>query len=152
MIIKRGNILSANTDIICQQVNCRAVMGAGLAKEIRAHFPGVYDGYIRFCAGKTPQELLGKVNFVSENVEGKTYVFANIFGQLDYGRGGRQYTDYAALESGFREVHAYAKEKNLSVAIPYGIGCGLGGGCWERVKEVINKIFNDEVVCEIWML
>ncbi len=32
--IVKGNILNATEDIICQQVNCMGIMGAGLAKQI----------------------------------------------------------------------------------------------------------------------
>jgi Predicted phosphatase homologous to the C-terminal domain of histone macroH2A1 len=166
IIYKNGNILSSNADIICQQVNCQGVMGSGLAKEIRTGFPQCYKEYKMFCKDKTPNELLGKVNFVQENI--RTYagedrknissidtirIFANIFGQLNYGKDRKLYTSYPALESGLKEVYQHAREKNFSVAVPHWIGCGHGGGNWNIVFDIIKNIFEDsQIICEIWRL
>lgn len=35
IIDKIGDILHTEADVICHQVNCKGVMGAGLAKQIR---------------------------------------------------------------------------------------------------------------------
>lgn len=155
IIYKDGNILSSNTNIIVQQVNCQGVMGSGLAKEIRTNFPGCYDGYKMFCKDRAPEELLGKVSWVGVRVtnDNSERTFANVFGQLEYGRSGLQYTSYPALKQGLQEVHDIAKERNLTVAIPYGIGCGLGGGEWLVASTIIGEIFSGStVVCEIWKL
>lgn len=46
-----GNILTLPTrnenTIICHQVNCRAAMGAGLARQIRDKWPVVFDEYVK---------------------------------------------------------------------------------------------------------
>ena len=43
---EHNNILeSFNIDILCHQVNCQGVMGAGLAKQIRSKYPEVYEQY-----------------------------------------------------------------------------------------------------------
>jgi len=34
----------------------------------------------------------------------------------------------------------------VCIAIPYGIGCGLAGGDWSEVKEILEKIEQDENV------
>lgn len=39
MPVIRGDILQSDADIIVQQVNCRGVMGAGLAKQIASQYP-----------------------------------------------------------------------------------------------------------------
>ena len=44
--IIEGNILNAEEDIICHQVNCRGKMGSGLAKQIRDKYPDVYKEYV----------------------------------------------------------------------------------------------------------
>ncbi|WP_370956757.1 hypothetical protein AB3239_10910 [Bacillus subtilis] len=43
--IVKGNILDASEDIIVQQVNCKGVMGAGLAKAILNKYPNVKKEY-----------------------------------------------------------------------------------------------------------
>ena len=56
------------------------------------------------------------------------------------------HTDYLSLANGLSTVKLFAQEKNMSVAIPYGIGCGLGGGSWSVVKDIIKMCFSDSGV------
>lgn len=138
--IVNGNILDAHEDIICQQVNCMGVMGAGLAKQIRNKYPEVYDAYTEMCGMFSKKKLFGQSQMVKCN-DGK-YI-ANIFGQLDYGTNKVQ-TDYKALYDGlsrvFNAVIKLKQYKGKSIAIPYGIGCGLAGGNWGKVYEIIEEL------------
>lgn len=140
--IIEGNILEAKENIICHQVNCQGVMGAGLAKQIRNKYPEVYESYKQFYEmfkGKKKQ-LLGNAQVVNCN-DGK--IIANIFGQFGYGKNGIQ-TDYDALRSGFNDIFSavtnISKYKDKTIAIPYGIGCGLDGGDWNIVYKMIEDI------------
>ena len=136
---KIGNLLDQNVDIICHQVNCRGVMGAGIAKQIKEECYYAYEVYNEFCKTFEPEKLLGKcliVNFT------KNRRIANIFGQLNYGRNG-QYTNYNALKDGFNIVKKFAEEYNFSVGIPYGIGCGLAGGIGVLLKKLSLIVFRN---------
>ena len=137
-----GNIMDAKEGIICHQVNTRAVIGGGLALQIRNKYPNTYKRYVSFCSRHKSSELLGKVLFTQENK-----LIANIFGQNDYGCN-KQQTDYEALEKGLNSVKCVASGEDnhlytYSVAIPYSIGCGLGGGDWNIVYKIIEKVFNN---------
>lgn len=48
----KGDILTTPTrnedTVICHQVNCCGVMGAGLAKQIRDKWPVVFDEFVSF--------------------------------------------------------------------------------------------------------
>ena len=148
-----GNILNCAENILCHQVNCMGVMGAGLAKQIRNNYPKVYSEYIKLLQwAKEEYERglsknkypLGSVQFV--RIDDKKVV-ANIFGQLNYGRD-KRYTNYEALQKGFYGVLEAvtwdnSKMKGYSIAIPYGIGCSLAGGDWNVVYKIIEKVFND---------
>ena len=133
MNIVQGNILDCTEDIIVHQTNCMGVMGSGLAKQIKEKYPEVFKGYYYYCKNNLPAKFFGKCLICHAN-DGKH--IANVFGQ------GLQ-TDYKKLKSGLREVRNFAKKKNLSVAIPYKIGCGLAGGDWEIVSKIIEKLFKD---------
>jgi O-acetyl-ADP-ribose deacetylase (regulator of RNase III) len=137
--IVEGNILNAIEDVRCQQVNCQGVMGAGLALQVKNKYLEVYNEYIKTCKQTSPQKLLGSVQYI-ECHDG--YIFANLFGQLNYGKG-QQYTLYSALKNCLEYVHDRAKKYEETVAIPYGIGCGLAGGDWEIVYKMIESIFSD---------
>lgn len=145
-----GDILTPNcTDcsvIICHQVNCKGVMGAGLAKQVRNAHPDVYLAYKEKC--NAGMAHVGDAQFVSCLDGRHDYIIANVFGQDGYGRD-KQHTDYAGLEAGFRKVaEAFP---NDTIRIPMGIGCGLGGGDWGIVRDIIDRVFANQNV-EIWTL
>lgn len=134
MKIINGDILESNCNIICHQVNCRGVMGKGLAKQIKYKYPNVYNKYVSYC---NQNNILGTVLYV---YIGNGQYIANLFGQNDYGMNTRK-TDYNALGKCFQTIANHAREKHLSVAIPYNIGCCLGGGDWKIVSSLIEKHF-----------
>lgn len=143
-----GNILDTDCDIICHQVNCQGVMGSGLAKQIKEKYPEVFKKYIDYYNEyQFKQLLLGKC-LISKCNDGK-YI-ANMFAQLFYGTNKVQ-TDYKALDDCINNVSITARMCNKSIAIPYKLGCGLAGGDWNIVKELIEFYFiNTETICKIY--
>lgn len=74
-----GDILDSKEDYICHQVNCKNVMGSGVARAIYTKYPEVKCEYHKFCnLINNPNDLIGKVQYVRLMNEGK-YVI-NIFG------------------------------------------------------------------------
>lgn len=144
--IIKGNILDYDNDIIVQQVNCKGVMGAGLAKQIMDMYPEVPIEYKNFVVKKMKtlkdtSQLLGETLFV-DVYDGK--IIANIFGQnnirTDY-MDKTVYTNTEALVEGFKNVKKKAQELGMSVGIPTYIGCGLAGGDWHKIKPLIEDLF-----------
>ena len=133
--IIESSLFDAREDIICHQVNCQGVMGAGLAKEIVKRYPMVKERYVRLCrAASEPADLLGRVQLIEI---GSERFIANIFGQLYYGRDElRRYTSYSALKSAFIQIRQRYSE--YSLAFPFGFGCGLANGDWSVVAELIQ--------------
>lgn len=125
-----GDVLNATESYICHQVNCKGRMGAGIAKHIREQYPEVYNKYKTACSD-TSRDLLGCVQIVGRII--------NIFGQRSYGTKTQQ-TDYEALERAFNKLHAKLP-KDKSLAFPYHFGCGLAGGDWNIVFELIKRCF-----------
>lgn len=137
----QGDIFDSGADIICHQVNCQGRMGSGLAKQVRAKFPNVYAAYAAECARLDSTELLGGAQIIKAN--DTTYI-ANLFGQDRYGYDGGVYTNYKALESALFQIAVWATlNEKKTIAIPYKIGCGLGGADWERVEQMILRLFKD---------
>lgn len=124
-----GNILHFEEGVICHQVNCMGVMGAGLAKQIADKWPKVYGQYKLHC-----QLSQKTVHIVHINHD--LYV-ANLFGQFTYGRG--KHTDYDMLEHALFGL-SKAFDKIIPIYIPYNMGCGLGGGEWVVVLGLIESI------------
>jgi O-acetyl-ADP-ribose deacetylase (regulator of RNase III) len=49
--------------------------------------------------------------------------------------------DYKALEICLKKISDHVSKDNI-IMMPR-IGCGLGGGSWEEVEEIINKTLNE---------
>ena len=109
-------------------------MGAGLARQIRTQFPDVYEAYQRACNNVDKSyDLLGKIQI--------KHGVVNLFAQDGYGTD-KRYTDYKALETCLYKLASYMTEHKMkTLALPYGLGCGLAGGDWKVVYEIIRDIF-----------
>ena len=135
--IVNGNVVSAKEQIIAHQVNCKGVMGSGAARAIRGKFPVVYEKYKELCdtMKDNTSELLGCNQYVTVPKDKK--IIVNMFAQNGY-------TDYDALEMCFMGL---ARKSRMPIAMPYKIGCGRGGGDWDKVVyPMICNIFKDNDV------
>ena len=134
------DLLSSKQNIIGHQVNCQGVMRAGIAFQIRNESRKAYLDYRNMCFSLNKSEkLLGKCQIVE--VSNDKFV-ANLFGQYYYGRD-KQYTKYDSIEKALMELKDFASSFGFSVALPYKMGCNLGGGDWNVVEEIIRKVFFD---------
>lgn len=169
--IFKGDLLGSKADFIIHQTNCVGVMGAGIALQIANQFPQVqveYLKYLRHCK-KNKIDPLGTVQYVPSEIwavglvdtmknetitECRSMQFqyiVNLFGQRDTGAGLQ--TDYVAIRKAFADIKEKAESINATIALPYKIGCGLGGGDWNEVYKIINEVFGDsQVDVEIWSL
>ncbi len=134
----QGDLLKQPVQIIAHQTNCAGVMGAGIAKQIKQQLlpQDQFDRYVTVCK-ENGASLMGQTQLVYTS-DGR--MVANCFGEnIPTGRG--QDTDYDALLHSLARVRNYAKKYNLSVGIPGLMGCGLAGGDWNIVRDMIYKLF-----------
>lgn len=143
-----SSLFGINKGIICQQVNCQAVMGAGLAKAIMDQYPQVYTSYKETFKNHKKEDLFGKVNLVPI---GEDLYVANIYSQFYYGnpsKTGKIYTDANKLVKAVANI--CKKYPNLPVYLPhtislegkeeYGIGCGYGGETWDKLSQMFYNL------------
>lgn len=149
-----GDILDVKKGIICHQVNCSGVMGAGLALQIKNKYPIVYNEYMKFVNNADM-----KINNFGETllveVDNDLYI-ANLFAQFTYGRGGI-HTNYGkfqeCLERLKNTIDNNEKLQGLPICFPHKIGCGLGGGEWKQIFNLIVKYFPDAfIIKKEWWL
>lgn len=139
-----ADALTVDADVIVHQTNCKGVMGAGIAKQVRDQFPDVFKKYKALCDRyrHNTSELLGACQFVEEN--GKT--ICNAFGQDGFNKPGCN-TDYIALRECLKKIAKRYSEK--TVALPYKIGCGLAGGDWFIVETMIRDELVERGHCRV---
>lgn len=126
-----GNILDYEGQFICQGVNTLGLMGAGLALQIRNTYPKVWDVF------KSKNLKLGD----SFGVDCGKHTILCIATQKDIGRHKKPF-NYSAFEIGLSKI---SSKISGPIAFPP-IGCGLGGGDFRRVAEIINKFENIEPI------
>ncbi|WP_017293043.1 hypothetical protein [Geminocystis herdmanii] len=138
----KQDILAVDKGIIVHQVNCRKVMGAGLAKQIATKHPKVKREFLAKREWK-----LGDVQFIKVAPE---LVVCNLAGQYTFGTEQKRYTNYDALRTGFEKVLNEALYIKHNIFLPSEIGCRLGGGDWQQVLHIIYSVFiNNEVTVYI---
>ena len=134
-----GSLLDSKAKYICHQVNCQGKMGSGVARAIRERYPVVYKEYSKKCGeNESKASLLGTVQVIRCGAWEHEVFVCNLFGQLNYGYDGKVYTDVKALESCFRFLNVIVPEGE-TIAMPYMIGCGLGGADWYVVRKLIER-------------
>jgi O-acetyl-ADP-ribose deacetylase (regulator of RNase III) len=145
MKIIEKDILTVEYAIIAHQVNCQGVMGAGLALKIARKWPTAK----RCCStALLSGKHLGDIAYgMSGNFATKVIV-AHLFAQDKYGRDKRQ-TDYEALSSCLAKLNDLHTRISRPVYLPYGLGCGLAGGDWDVVSELIEKHCPSAIVCKL---
>lgn len=142
MIINKDiNIFESSAQAIIHQANCHTTMGSGIAKQIRERYPEAYEADCRTTRGDITK--LGSFSWVKAR-DGK-YIY-NCYSQFRYGKEQR-HTDYEAVYTGLSRIEEHAKSMGLtSLALPYKMGCALGGGSWRIVNAIIEDIFEENQI------
>ena len=132
-----GDLLELTHTVKCHQVNCKGLMGSGIAYQIRCKYPIVYREYCDKCAVPLDSsDLLGEIQPIY--IPNEPSFVCNLFGQDGYGRG-KQHTNYEALDKAIGSAFEMANGVHYSIAFPKYIGCGLAGGDWDVVSSIIQK-------------
>ncbi|HDR4736827.1 TPA: DUF1273 family protein [Bacillus cereus] len=142
IIQHKGDILRSDCDVIMHQANARSTMGSGIAKQIRAEFPIVYE--VDCASPLSPEQKLGTFTFANVQNNGKSIEIVNLYGQLNYGADRKLYTVYEALESALFGYlsNRLDREGNLShlkIGVPKYMGCARAGGDWNVVTGILEE-------------
>ena len=160
----KGNLLEANLDYYCHQVNCQGRMGSGIAKSIKEKWPSVYDEYMKKCRDREDEiyhmcgglengidwseTLLGDIQLVHVD-ENKNVI--NMFAQQYYGYDGKRYTSYDGFWSCLGKIREQVPFGS-KIGFPDCIGCGLGGANWEVIRTMIWEALSKDYDVYIYKL
>jgi O-acetyl-ADP-ribose deacetylase (regulator of RNase III) len=126
------NIFKSNAEALVNPVNCRGVMGAGLALAFKKRYPSNYKQYRESC----------KENLLDPG--GILVHFSNADGKIILNLATKNYwtakSQLSYVTNGMQELLSIVDAVGIpSVAIPQ-LGCGLGGLSWNQVCPAITKI------------
>jgi O-acetyl-ADP-ribose deacetylase (regulator of RNase III) len=138
VFIVKGNLLESDCNVIIHQANCYATMGAGIAKQIVNLYPAVLDADRQYHLPVGSRDRLGHTSHAWVNGPHGRLLVVNLYGQHRYGKG--LMTEYEAFKRGLRSIlHRLKKVKGEhKIGLPFGVGCGLAGGKWDVVFEIIK--------------
>ena len=140
--IKTGDLLDATEKIIAHQVNCCGAAG-GLAAAMFDKYQDAENDYHQLVKRVSASHLLGIAQLTGQQKDG--HIIANLFGQL---RPGEDYRP-EALRTALMNLASMAKSLDASVALPYKLSCGICGGDWTEVQQIIEETM-DGVDCAIY--
>jgi len=133
-LIIGGNILEAAAEAIVIPVNCKGVMGAGLARAAASKWPYRQGDYFKLCRGKH----LRPGGVVADDRVGKTPRVLFYVATKDDWKNPSQ-MEWVVLGAS-RLAKAIPAYKLASLAIP-ALGCGLGGLDWHEVEIKLMRAF-----------
>ncbi len=141
----KGDIRSTNLPI-AHGVNCQNKMGSGVAKALFDVWPEVKECYHMMFEEISPNnpDLLG----ITQKILCEHQVVYNLFTQLNYGYDGKKYVNYGAIAIAFKDL---VDQGIKEIAIPK-IGCGLAGGDWAFVEQLINDTVGDKMTVHVYYL
>jgi len=135
----KGDLLKATEPVIVHGCNDRGVMGSGVAKVIRAKWPAAYRVY-KWTYDEAGLEL---GDIISHYAMADDKRIVNAITQEGYGRDGRKYVSYDAVDLCFSQINSLCKRNDYdSIAIPK-IGSDLGGGDWDIIIQIIKSKMTD---------
>lgn len=137
-----GDLLSSDCDVLAHGCNCFHSFGAGIARQFKEKYPTSFDADLRSSRGDP--EKLG--TFTKAEFDGK--MIFNLYTQFRYGYPPRQ-VDYNAVRDSLEAMKGYLEMfsdfDNIKIGMPK-IGCGLAGGDWNIVEDIIEDVFCDKEV------
>lgn len=151
----KGNLIAlakqGKFDVITHGCNCFCTMGAGIAPQMAQHFDA--DKFImERHAYKGDFNKLGVIDFESKLFDlpddsSKLLFIVNSYTQYGFGRNHKDGSgiplDYDALTLCLRKINHQFKGKHIGLPL---IGCGLAGGDWNIVRNImINELKDMDV-------
>lgn len=143
--IENSDITKVTSGIIVHGCNAQGVMGSGVAKQLRAKYPTIFEDYLNGLHTMSEKKVSPLGQVIWSDIPGNaSLTIANAITQEFYARDGKKYVSYDALDSAMARVASFAR--NEIIHIPYLIGAGLGGGNAGIIEEIISANTQNLVV------
>lgn len=142
---KNGNLLEANDiDVAIHQSNLFHTFGAGIALQIKNKYPEAFEADLATQYGD--KNKLGTYSYAF--IQKANIYIVNVYSQDGFAQPNKPATDYEAFKKALIKIKNDFADK--IIGIPYGIGCGLAGGDWVKVYQIIESVFGNSGHCIIY--
>lgn len=143
--LRTGSIFDSGCRILVNPVNCKGVMGAGLAKEFATCFPWIMQPYKAACAAG--ELRLGYIQWVEDSH------YWNVIVNFTTKNHWKEKTELVWVERGLYNLAGYLtcylkSYLDLDIAVP-ALGCGLGGLDWHEVRPLIETVLGGLPSCNV---
>lgn len=140
-------------DVIAHCVNCVPRMSSGIAASIRTKYPDDYTFYINHTrllldSGYDP---LGRIchldkiiNLYGQRLDLTEYCKINNI-DINSNFTKPRLIDYYNLGKALLKLRDLSIRKNITVGIPFNMGCGKAGGKWWIVSKLISIAFSSRL-------
>lgn len=139
-----GSLFESKARTLVNPVNCKGIMGKGLALEFKRRWPVMYTEYVGHC--KSGILKIGRPVLIFSNSDKQVLCFPT---KGDW----REPSTCAIVESGLEAMRVLWPNRKASfesIAFP-ALGCGLGGLEWAKVKPLFEKHLGDwEIDVEVY--
>lgn len=157
MIKKLGSLFDTEHFNIGHGVNCKGLMGAGIAKAFSMRLEANLATYRAACAKTlTPGEVVVRVD--TDKTTGTKYRVFNMATQENPGADATYHALFTSAMASFKYMKSINESSNESthgyvLAIPM-IGCGIGGLEWTETSAVLRtvELLNPGYEFEVWKL
>lgn len=142
---KDGDLLESDCTTILHQANSFSVMGAGIAKAIADKYPEAHEADASL--ERSPEEKYGDFTCAIIGSGRSKVTVGNLYGQYGTGKVDEKEMKERMfmLDKALNQFLLSAKNelKDLidlkKVGVPHGMGCGLAGGDWSIVKDILER-------------
>jgi O-acetyl-ADP-ribose deacetylase (regulator of RNase III) len=129
----RGNLFDSGAQTLVNPVNCRGVMGKGLAKVFKDRWPEMFRQYQEACK---KGEVRPGYPFL---FKGDDRQILSVPTKDDW----KKPSTYEMVEAGLKAIRERYRDWGItSIAMP-ALGCGLGGLEWSEVRSLIETHLAD---------
>lgn len=143
--VVKGDLFKSGAPAIGHGVNCKGVMGSGIATVFKINYPDMYEEYKGACRRG---DLRPGMVFPWKDEESGVWIY-NIASQDNPGADAR--LDWLATGVAKALDHAF-KNDVYKIALPK-IGCGIGGLDWEDVHKSLSQVERNRVtIIEVYEL
>lgn len=143
--LENSDLFLSKADALVNPVNCRGVMGKGIALEFKHRFPECVQPYKTAVASRNlvPGTLLYVRLIVQPDLFSTKKPAVILFATKDHWR---DKSRIEWIERGLIFLRDHYREWQInSIALPQ-VGCGLGGLPWTDVKQLIERYLSSEPV------